>query len=963
MQPGSIVRCRHREWVVLPADSEEVVVLRPLTGTPEDAIHIHRQLMNLVGGTLPSERIEPAFFPLPRADRVADAAAAHLLWQAARLILREGATPFRSLGRISIRPRTYQFVPLLMALRLDPVRLFIADDVGVGKTIEALLIARELLDRGEIRRFCVLCPPYLCEQWARELAEKFNLEPVVIRSGTVGQLERQTPLGQSLYEYFPVQVASIDFVKTERNRPQFLQFCPELVIADEVHGAAASSGRAQQERHALLRAIAQAPNRHLILLTATPHSGIPEAFRSLLGLLRPEFEEWDLQDLKENQRIELARHFVQRTRRDIKETWQETACFPTREAEDETYDLSRCYRELFERTYAFCSELVRTGQQMEQRRRRVRYWGALALLRCVMSSPAAALAALANRGAGSREEEAEEAEESFSRWVFESAEEHTDDELPLPALEAADQTLPDSDRRRLRELARLASQLHSVDQDTKLARAIELVKRLLAEGFHPILWCRYVATAEYLADHLQQHLGSATQVACVTGRMGDEEREAKIAEIAVDQPRVLVATDCLSEGINLQEKFTAVIHYDLPWNPNRLEQREGRVDRYGQQAERVKVVRFFGRDNPVDGAVLQVLLDKAREIRRTLGTHVPVPEASESVTQAVLEALFLRQGSGSGERQLALDLGMAEVSRFHAQWDLSAEQERRNRTRFAQRSLKPEEVQRELEATDAVLGDPGAVQQFFLAAAQRLGLAVIRDRQSGVFQVNLSPESTATLPEAIGSALPSSKGGRWRISFESPTPAGAEYVGRNHRLIAALAHFLLEKALDNPEETVVSRCGAVRTRAVAELTTLLLLRVRHLVEQPLAQPLLAEEVLVLGGVGLERGEARWLETGAALQLLAAAQPDANMLLAEKQELVQQVLDSLSPWPPTAESWGLGHPLQQGIREAIFQRAGELAEAHKRIRQAISLRVRGLEVKPQFPPDLLGILVLQPLVCR
>jgi superfamily II DNA or RNA helicase len=964
MQPGSIVCCRHREWVVLPADSEEGVVLRPLTGTPEEAIHIHRQLMNLVGGTLPFERIEPAFFPLPCADRVADAAAAHLLWQAARLILREGATPFRSLGRISIRPRTYQFVPLLMALRLDPVRLFIADDVGVGKTIEALLIARELLDRGEIRRFCVLCPPYLCEQWARELAEKFHLEPVVIRSGTVGQLERQTPLGQSLYEYFPVQVASIDFVKTERNRPQFLQFCPELVIADEVHGAAAaSSGRAQQERHALLRAIAQAPNRHLILLTATPHSGIPEAFRSLLGLLRPEFEAWDFQDLTESQRLELARHFVQRTRRDIKETWQETACFPSREAEDETYDLSPRYRELFERTYAFCAELVRTGQQMEQRRRRVRYWGALALLRCVMSSPAAALAALANRGAGSREEEAEEAEESFSRWVFESAEERTDDELPLPALEAADQTLPDSDRRRLRELARLAGQLRGVDQDTKLARAIELVKRLLKESFHPILWCRYVATAEYLADHLRQHLGSATQVACVTGRMGDEEREAKIAEMAVDQPRVLVATDCLSEGINLQEKLTAVIHYDLPWNPNRLEQREGRVDRYGQWAPRVKVIRFFGRDNPVDGVVLKVLLDKAREIRRTLGTHVPVPEASESVTQAVLEALFLRQGSGSGERQLELDLGMAEVSRFHARWDRSAEQERRNRTRFAQRSLKPEEVQRELEATDAVLGDPQAVQQFFLAAAQRLGLAVIPDRQSGVFQVNLSREGTATLPEAIRSALPQPKGGHWRISFVSPTPEGAEYVGRNHRLIAALAHFLLEKALDNPEEAVVSRCGVVRTRAVAELTTLLLLRVRYLVEQPLAQPLLAEEVLVLGGVGLERGAARWLETGAALQLLAKATPDANLPLAEKQELVQHVLDSLSPWPPTAENWGLGHPLQQGIREAICRRAGELADAHRRIRQAISQRVRGLEVKPQFPPDLLGILVLQPLLSR
>jgi superfamily II DNA/RNA helicase len=280
---------------------------------------------------------------------------------------------------------------------------------------------------------------------------------------------------------------------------------------------------------------------------------------------------------------------------------------------------------------------VRTGEHLEQRRRRVRYWGALALLRCVMSSPAAAVAALRHRSGVTPE--AEDLEAELSRWVFESAEERVDDEWSALALEAGD-----SDRRRLQDLARLAEHLQGPEHDTKLARAIELVKRLLEEGFHPILWCRYVATAEYLASHLRQHLGSAAQVACVTGRMGDEERKAKIAELAVEQPRVLVATDCLSEGINLQEKFTAVIHYDLPWNPNRLEQREGRVDRYGQKADRVKVIRFFGQDNPIDGVVLKVLLDKAREIHRTLGTPVPVPEASESVTQAVLEALFLRQG-------------------------------------------------------------------------------------------------------------------------------------------------------------------------------------------------------------------------------------------------------------------------------------------------------------------------------
>ncbi|MBI2506484.1 MAG: helicase, partial [Candidatus Latescibacteria bacterium] len=200
MQPGSIVRCRNRDWVLLPSDREDVHLLRPLTGATDEVVSIHKGLADLIGASLPEERVRSATFPLPVQEDLADAASAQLLWQAARLTLREGATPFRSLGRISIRPRTYQFVPLLMALRLDPVRLLIADDVGVGKTIEALLIARELLDRGEIKRTCVLCPPYLCEQWQKELAEKFNLDAVVIRSGTINQLERRRTGQDSIYK-------------------------------------------------------------------------------------------------------------------------------------------------------------------------------------------------------------------------------------------------------------------------------------------------------------------------------------------------------------------------------------------------------------------------------------------------------------------------------------------------------------------------------------------------------------------------------------------------------------------------------------------------------------------------------------------------------------------------------------------------------------------------------------------
>jgi superfamily II DNA or RNA helicase len=937
--------------VLLPSAAPDVHLLRPLTGATDEVVAIHKQLTDLIGYDLPQERVRSATFPLPSPDDLADAASAHLLWQAARLTLREGATPFRSLGRISIRPRIYQFVPLLMALRLDPVRLLIADDVGVGKTIEALLIARELYDRGDIRRLCVLCPPFLCEQWQQELAEKFNLDAVLIRSGTINQLERRKAGTESIYRHYPVQVASIDFLKSDRNRHLFLLDCPDLIIVDEAHGAASASehNQSQHQRHELVRTIAAMQDRHLIMLTATPHSGIESAFRSLLALLRPEFKTWDTATLTEPQRITLARHFVQRTRRDIMHDWEGEHCFPQRHSSDEIYRLSRPYQDLFIRTYTFCAEIVRAGETLDKRQQRVRYWGALALLRCVMSSPAAAVAALETRHEALA---AGEDEADFRSFIFESAEDRTDDEQPTPPVQATDATLVDTDRRRLRELGRLARALLHSPHDTKLTHGADIVATLLRDGFHPILWCRYIATAEYVAEGLRQALRRTfpqLRVVAITGRLGDEERRARVEELAQQPRRLLVATDCLSEGINLQHAFTAGLHYDLPWNPNRLEQREGRVDRYGQTAPLVKAIRYFSPDSAVDGVVLDVLLNKAREIHRTLGTYVPVPEESESVTEAVLNALFLR-GRKSSDNQLQLDFGFEapQVTALHSRWEQEAERERLNRTRFAQRALKPDEVRKELEATDAVLGDPDAVRAFVLNAAQRLGLGISRDKHSDVYRVAISPEATATLPTTLTYALPAAENGQWRISFTSPTPEAAEYLGRNHRFVAALARFLMEEALTKHGQATASRCGVIRSRAVSRLTTVALLRVRYLLHQPERAPLLSEEVLVAAYTTGASGAPQWLSDAEALRLLAEARPDANVPMVEKRTLVA---DALEVWPKH----------EAALRQRIDSRTTELASSHKRVRQAVSLRVRELTVTPQLPPDLLGLLILQPMV--
>jgi len=949
MNIGSIVRYRKREWVVLPSDRPDLTYLRPLTGAVYETIAVNNKISDLIGYDLPDERISSALFPLPAVNDISDAAGAHLLWQAARLSLREGAAPFRSLGRISIRPRTYQFVPLMMALRLDPVRLFIADDVGVGKTIEALLIAREMLDRGEIKRLAVLCPPYLCDQWRAELTTKLNLEAVIIRSGTISQLERGKTGAESVYRFYPIQVISVDFVKSDRNKHAFLLDCPEFVIVDEAHGAAVVDPRniGQHQRHELVRDLASRPGQHLVLLTATPHSGIESSFRSLLGFLKPEFADWPLSDLPEPRRIELARHYVQRTRKDIEKGWDAELCFPQRDPSDATYPLSKAYAELFEKTYDFCTEIVQTGQSLETRRRRVRYWGALALLRCAMSSPAAALAAIESREVAVAELEDEA---DFSSYVFEQADKATDDSPPTPPVEATEKTLPDSGRRKLRDLAKAAREIVLRREDTKLTGCAKLIAGLLRDGFHPIVWCRYIATSDYVAEELKAALREEfpdVGVVSITGLLGDDERKSKVEELSLKEPRVLVATDCLSEGINLQTAFNAVLHYDLPWNPNRLEQREGRVDRYGQTLSKVvKTIRYFSPDNPVDGVVIRVLLDKAREIRRTLGTYVPVPDESETVTQAVLNALFL--GGRRYEEQLQLGFEPPDVTDLKRRWDEAAEREHVNRSRFAQRAMKPDEVRRELEAADDVLGDPGAVREFVLEAAQRLDLPVSHDpRKQDVFRVRISPETLAILPEAVKFALPATKSPRWSISFVSPTPEGAEYLGRNHRFVAALAQYLMEEALTRGAEARASRCGVVRTRAVERPTTICLLRARYLFEQPELPTNLAEEVLVTGW-RCENGRAdAALSSTSSLGVLAAAKPDANVPSPEKRDWVESALSA----------WKANGP---AVKKLMDGRAVELLESHRRVRQALSQKIRNLAVRPQHPPDLLGLVVYLPM---
>jgi hypothetical protein len=421
--PGSIVTSRHRQWVVLPHINQDLIRLRPLSGNEDEIVGIYQRLRDLG-----LEGIQPATFPLPESQQVEDHSAGLLLIDAARLLLRSGAGPFRCLGRLSLRPRPYQLVPLLMALKLQTASLLIADDVGIGKTIEAGLIARELLDRGEVKRIAVLCPPHLCEQWQQELSEKFHIDAVVVRSGTASKLERGIPNNDSIFSYYRHLIVSLDYAKAERRRASFITHCPDLVIVDEAHTCARpnKTTTSQQQRHQLITEIAKKQEQHLLLLTATPHRGIEESFLSLLGLLKPEFESFHLNNLTEQQRDQLASHFVQRRRADIKRWLGNETPFPERESKEEPYKLSKEYKDLFNNVYDFARSLVKTTTvEMSHAQRRGRYWSALALIRCVMSSPAAAIATL-NRnsefGMRNSKTDSELDEDLMGSYVYDSTE-------------------------------------------------------------------------------------------------------------------------------------------------------------------------------------------------------------------------------------------------------------------------------------------------------------------------------------------------------------------------------------------------------------------------------------------------------------------------------------------------------------------------------------------------------------
>lgn len=950
---GTLVEFRSRPWVVQQSNDENLLIIKPLGGTDAETVGIY---LPLYGDQL---TIKSYNFRKPSAEDLSRGyqSAARTLYDACRLSFRDIAGPFQCLGRLSFEPRPYQLVPLILALKQEKIRLLISDDVGIGKTLESLLIAKELLDRHEINRFAVVCLPHLCEQWQNEIKDKFGLDAEIIRSSTVSRLEKKLRADQNIFRDIPFQVISIDYIKQKERIGIFLEHCPDFIIVDEAHTCARPKGTntSQQQRYNLLHRLSQNENKQIVLLTATPHSGQNEEFQSLLGLLKPEFEQYDLDTAK--QREELSHYFIQRRRADIRQYLGNEVVFPERLQLDnnEDYSFAKEYRDLLNNLIDYIKEGIQSVKNADKRKQRYVYWDLLALMRGVMSSPDAGISMLQNKIAKSEDESTDiegtdtpENVYSFNDTLKDLL--NADDIVP-----EAYETASRSDKNRFKEFISSLQHIKESGADNKVKKALENVAFALDNDMSPIVFCQYIQTAEYVGNYIAEHLAAGRKtkdvvVGTITSRLSDEERKMRIDELSAHPRHVLVCTDCLSEGVNLQQGFDAIIHYDLPWNPNRVEQRNGRIDRFGQTSKSVLISTMYAENNPVDNIVLNVLYKKQDEIKKKLGVYLPIADNDASLMESIMERIMtINAPSQTDFMQMSLfdteDFFVEEQKERELQLKRIEENERLSHTYFAHnnKQMDPTRLTASLEEAKAVIGGVKDTENFVISELRSAGVNIKSDGKMCYHFAQLElPANLRHYFPVIGSS------GMVKISFASPTPKGYMYIGRNHVFVEDLSRAVVNDTI-NGGHLAASRAMVMQTADVSVKTTILLMRVRSVIrdKKETDRELVGEEMIFFGYRGnIEKHD--FLTQEESKILFLAAQASGNIDALSQKAIFNAELQ----W--SRDEAGL----RKHTDDVAMERANHLVDAFTQYRTYLNAAEYQV-VEPVLPMDMIAAYIFLP----
>jgi superfamily II DNA or RNA helicase len=847
---GAVVRFRERLWRVDQVNNG-VFTATPLDGRD---LYPRRFATHL-------EQIEDGQMAFPDPAKTTDPFEQQLLLQAHELSLVHGSAPILGLQRSRAIPTPYQLVPLLMALGEERVRLLIADDVGIGKTVEAGLVLAELLARGLARRVLVVVPANLREQWQEALDHFFHLDSTIISSDRLPALERRLLPGQSPWEAHNLVIASVDYLKLHRHL--VLQYPWDVAIVDEAHLCARPHQRPgapapDMKRWEFARALSERA-RHLLLLTATPHPGYTDSYASLL-----EFLDEGLVNGETIDRNLAKDHVCQRRRRDI-QAWYEDkggSPFPKRDQDEVVVTPSKDQLELLESLRDYTDELDAVAHAVP-----LNAWVAAHLQKRALSSPAAFRETIKRRLEKVRKRQTEELdrkreEEEARRSVSDSlgGEGMTDEQRServdrAPSSLDVEQELEYLDR--LDELARKVT----TAKDLKLKRLLELIPARAAK--HPkaqrvIVFTRYKDTLDYLEKNLRKLDGF--DAFTIFGELSQAERRLRLAEFERSQRAFLIATDAISEGMNLQSAAAELIHYELPWNPNRLEQRNGRIDRFGQREPFVGI-RTLVFDDRLDLAILEVNVRKAQEIREEYGFAPPFFSGGET-----LQALLRKYGT---RRQMTLwDQPSSDVEFF----DKSQLERVEAESFYGQTDVGLGEVEQALAKTRAVVGSPERLLDFVQRALALFDCSLI-ERADRTFSVSgTHTELADVLPDA-----------------STPLSFDAELARLDPDVdILDLAHPLVRRLVDAVRDRALAPDAPGRVTGWATAATTSVVGVTHVLARYVtgsAPPVVLEELVPVSSPVWDD------ETPPAPQLLIQAEAAQGTYTAgDVTEAVQELLN-------------------------------------------------------------------------
>jgi superfamily II DNA or RNA helicase len=614
------------------------------------------------------------------------------------------ASPFHG----AVQVEDFQLVPLLKALQMPRISLLLADDVGLGKTVEAGLILSELLLRRRIRRVLVLTPAALRDQWQQEMLEKFSLSFDVVDRQETHRLRKRLGLDANPWRTFPRIITSYHYLRQEDVLREFDAACkqPEgaaqlpwdLLIVDEAHNLMPASFGDDSDLTKMLRWLSPL-FEHKLFLTATPHNGHTRSFSGLLELLDPvRFHRTS--EFTEAEKERISQVVVRRLKREINESDRQEPGqgnaprrkprFCERLLEPLPLDFAQRERALSEAFSQFRSEVHSAIATRRSRSEQVAGAFAVEVLnKRLLSSPIAFANSWLRFLEGMGAEEADTSELEAARH---SSEEDLDDDLEKEgrwrhAARTAGAWLKPLAHLLKPHLEKVSSALEALGirrdgdhltrprEDARFERLLELIDSKLRRDKHwldderLILFTEYKTTLDDLERRLREHYADEPKARPGAGRAirvlygGMDSKERKAIRTAFNDPldpvRILIATDAASEGLNLQETARSLLHYEIPWNPSRLEQRNGRLDRHGQ-ARDVTVFHFTS-DVDADMKFLGRVVQKVHQIREDLGS-----------LGELFDAAFQRRFVDLGDSDLTADELDKEVERFRGKAEIPA---------------------------------------------------------------------------------------------------------------------------------------------------------------------------------------------------------------------------------------------------------------------------------------------------